>query len=163
MCYIVADGDARHPVETRVNLATSRGALPQDQPNHPVRSAEPPNPALFSSPTASFGGINTAAGVNRHAGCSSFQLQLSTPALTSSRNLSASDARPAATHWKEAFCPALTSSSPSLEKCGALSKETEGGREKSGAIKRFYYLSATRIISQSMFSSKGLFSCFFFF
>lgn len=89
-------------------------------------------------------------------------LRLFNSALTSSRNLSASDARPAATHWKEAFCPALTSSSPSLEKCGALSKETEGGREKSGAIKRFYYLSATRNVSQSMFSSKGFFFCFFF-
>lgn len=48
--------------------------------------------------------------------------------LTSSRNFSASDALPAATHWKVAFCPALTSSSPSLEKCGALSKETDRER-----------------------------------
>lgn len=72
--------------------------------------------------------------------------------LTSSRNLSASDARPAATHWKEAFWPALTSSSPSLEKCGALSKETEGGREESGAIKRFYYLfSCSQRQSQRVF------------
>lgn len=45
--------------------------------------------------------------------------------LTSRRNFSASDARPDATHWKVAFCPALTSSSPSREKWGALSIGTE--------------------------------------
>lgn len=44
---------------------------------------------------------------------------------TSSRNLSASDDLPAATHWKVAFWPAFISSSPSLEKCGALSKDTD--------------------------------------
>lgn len=56
--------------------------------------------------------------------------------LTSSRNFSASDALPAATHWKEAFCPALTSSSPSLEKCGALSEETDGQGAQSWIKKR---------------------------
>lgn len=66
--------------------------------------------------------------------------------LTSSRNFSASDALPAATHWKVAFCPALTSSSPSLEKCGALSKETD--RQTQSEIKRLHYLSATHNASQ---------------
>lgn len=42
--------------------------------------------------------------------------------LTSSKNFSASEALPAATHWKVAFCPALTSTSPKREKWGALSK-----------------------------------------
>lgn len=36
--------------------------------------------------------------------------------LTCMRNRSASAALPAATHWKVAFCPALTSTSPRREK-----------------------------------------------
>lgn len=40
--------------------------------------------------------------------------------LTCSRKRSASAARPAAMHWKEAFWPALTSTSPRREKCGAF-------------------------------------------
>lgn len=36
--------------------------------------------------------------------------------LTSSRKGSVSETLPVATHWKEAFCPALTSTSPSREK-----------------------------------------------
>ena len=40
--------------------------------------------------------------------------------LTCRRKLSASAARPAAMHWKEAFWPALTSTSPRREKCGAF-------------------------------------------
>lgn len=39
-----------------------------------------------------------------------------TGVLTSSRNGSVSETFPVATHWKEAFCPALTSTSPSREK-----------------------------------------------
>lgn len=36
--------------------------------------------------------------------------------LTSRRKGSLSETLPVATHWKEAFCPALTSTSPSREK-----------------------------------------------
>lgn len=40
--------------------------------------------------------------------------------LTCRRKRSASAALPAAMHWKEAFWPALTSTSPRREKCGAF-------------------------------------------
>lgn len=65
--------------------------------------------------------------------------------LTSSRNFSASDALPAATHWNVAFCPALTSSSPSLEKCGALSEERHMERETE--VRRLHYLFAVYSVS----------------
>lgn len=40
--------------------------------------------------------------------------------LTCRRKCSASAALPAAMHWKEAFWPALTSTSPRRKKCGAF-------------------------------------------
>lgn len=43
-------------------------------------------------------------------------------ALTSRRKGSLSETLPVATHWNEAFCPALTSTSPSREKWGTLSE-----------------------------------------
>lgn len=45
--------------------------------------------------------------------------------LTCRRKCSASAARPAAMHWKEAFWPALTSTSPRREKCGAFAAGIE--------------------------------------
>lgn len=152
--WFCRDGGRRDQNEAGLNnfrSASSGGAI----------LATPSQPACqggssTNSSSCFFGGCN----YSRRCQQPGRLLRRSAPALTSSRNLSASAARPAATHWKEAFCPALTSSSPSLEKCGALSKETEGGREKSAAIRGFYYLSATRNVSQSMSSSKGLFPVF---
>lgn len=51
------------------------------------------------------------------------------PPLTCRRKRSASAARPAAIHWKEAFWPALTSTSPRREKCGAFAAEMQPWRE----------------------------------
>lgn len=48
--------------------------------------------------------------------------------LTCIRKRSASAALPAATHWKVAFCPAFTSTSPRREKWGALAAEGHKGR-----------------------------------
>lgn len=58
---------------------------------------------------------------------------------TSSRNFSASDDLPAATHWKVAFWPAFISSSPSLEKCGALSKDRHRDNNLVSKYNRFWH------------------------
>lgn len=51
-------------------------------------------------------------------------------ALTSRRKGSLSETLPVATHWNEAFWPALTSTSPSREKWGTLSEEVNTGTTK---------------------------------